>query len=403
MPDSIIVCGVGTISKELIPYLAEKGYNLIVVTQNPQRANKEFGERITAIDWNEIQKNAAIYFKDCHAVINLARPPIGMLAHPTFSMTAFQLAKEKKTFKEEGENTTRIMANLCANHGVPGKTVFLNASAYNHYNSQDVHLVGEAYSDSLNYADKLPLDYLTEVNRAWEQAANPAVIAGIRVVHLGFGLIADQNSTGFSNILALFQMGVGGRIGSGEQQIPMLSMRDALSATLHCIDTPKLSGYINIAAFNVKQKTLALELAKKIAEKPLAKQGWMYFILSYLFFWNHWINNITKPAWLIKFGLGVFGEELLLKSVAIESDKLGRSKFIFQDKNINSAIEYALEKPKDQLVIRSSYGKMGILVNEQVSPDSPKLEEPIQSGILFNSPKNSAPTKQGIDRTCSIF
>ncbi|MDP3268632.1 MAG: DUF1731 domain-containing protein [Legionella sp.] len=346
----VIICGIGTISRELIEYLSEQNYIITAVTRNPQAAIRESRTKVTVISWEEIKENPQKYFEDCVAVINLARPNIGTLANPTIKMNDSQISKMKEEFKVGGITTTQTMATLCAQYGTPGKTVFLNASSYNHYNS-DIIPQDKPYSDLTPLReDDRPLDYLTEVSRAWEEAAIPASESGIRVVHLGFGMLIDQNSTGFSTIHSLFLLGIGGRIGSGEQYIPMLTMRDTLSSIQHCIEHDEITGYVNIAGFNVKQKELVEELAKQVDERPLLKQAWTYIILKGLLGWNNCLNNITKPEILIKTGLGIFGEELLLKGLTIKADKLAASSFQFQDTSIAEAIRYALEKPKGQLV-----------------------------------------------------
>jgi Trk K+ transport system NAD-binding subunit len=43
---TIIVCGVGTISKELIPYLIDLGYSIIVVSRNPQKVVDELNKKL---------------------------------------------------------------------------------------------------------------------------------------------------------------------------------------------------------------------------------------------------------------------------------------------------------------------------------------------------------------------
>lgn len=360
---SVIVCGVGTISKELIPYLLSQQYTVTVVTRNQENAVSTFGTSVTSISWDEIQNNAQNYFTDCVAVVNLARPGVDTLAHPTFAMKPEEIESEKNRFITEGEKTTKIMAELCAHYANPNTTVFINASAYDHYDVQNLDAPPLNDTDPLDTSIQ-PRNFYTKVIRAWEAAAQPAADKGIRIVHVGLGMISDKKSPGFKSILTLFRLGIGGPIGSGEQNIPMVSMRDAVAAIMHCIKTPNISGYVNIVGFNVKQKDLAAELAKQIDQFPASRHGWMYTILKWLPF-NMWLNNIMKPEWLIKFALGTFGEELLLKNVSVTSQKLLHVGFKFHDTNVAGAVKYALAKKRNQPayldVPTSSYAGMDAL------------------------------------------
>lgn len=340
----VIVCGIGTISKELIPYLVSLNYKVTVVTRNTNKSRNLFNDEVQLIDWMEIQTNPKPYFSECIAVINLARPALVSLDHPTFGMSADQIEVERDRFLAEGAVSTEIMAFLCAQHADPKSTVFLNASAYDHYDSQTSEC--EPASDLATYEPIThPQSFFTKLIQAWELEAEPAIDAGIRVVHLGLGMIIDKNSTGFSTLLSFFQMGIGGPIGSGEQYIPMLTMRDAIAAITHCIGNINISGYVNIAGFNVKQKHLAQELAKQVAAVPVSQQGWGYTVFKTILF-GSWLNNIPKPEILIKFFLGTFSE-LLLKNVRIQSEKLLQSGFVFRDNEVVSALTYALSKPAD--------------------------------------------------------
>ena len=331
--------------------------------RNIKNAKQLYGDKITAVDWDEFQMNGAQYFNDCIAVIQLAHPAIGDFARPTFHLTEEQIEMEQDAFLREGAHLTRIMAYSCARHGDPDKLVMLNASAYDRFTKQALDSNPYSDRDSVELNDQTS-NFLTKAVRAWEDAAKPAVDADIRVVHLGLGMIADQNSTAFSKITATFRAGLGGPIGSGQQNIPMVSMRDALAAMLHCINKKDITGYVNIVGFNVKQEQLAIELADGIDALPKTEHGFIYSILK----WLNICNKIPKPEWLISFVLGPFGRDLLLNNVSVKSDILNDSGFKFKDTTVKNTIIRALAKPIGQLVFRdllhttpsSSYSGIGI-------------------------------------------
>src|SRR5207245_11165429 len=63
---------------------------------------------------------------------------------------------------------------------------------------------------------------------AWECAASGAEKFGVRVVRLRIGLVLGTEAGMLSNLLAPFEFGLGGPIGSGEQWTPWID-RDALT------------------------------------------------------------------------------------------------------------------------------------------------------------------------------
>ena len=69
--------------------------------------------------------------------------------------------------------------------------------------------------------------FLADMCREWEAAAHPARSAGIRVVHLRFGVVLGRGPGALEKMLPLFRLGLGGRLGSGRQWMSWMSLEDA--------------------------------------------------------------------------------------------------------------------------------------------------------------------------------
>ncbi|MFJ9519767.1 TIGR01777 family oxidoreductase [Kitasatospora sp. NPDC101801] len=90
-------------------------------------------------------------------------------------------------------------------------------------------------------------DFLARVCVEWEAATRPAEEAGIRVAHARTGLVLSAEGGAGGRLFPLFRLGLGGRLGDGQQYWSVISLADEVAALRHLIDTPELSGPFNLA------------------------------------------------------------------------------------------------------------------------------------------------------------
>jgi uncharacterized protein (TIGR01777 family) len=89
-------------------------------------------------------------------------------------------------------------------------------------------------------------DFLARVCVEWEEAARPAADAGIRVVHPRTGLVLSAAGGAAGRMVPLFRLGLGGRLGSGEQYWSIISLADEVAALRFLIDRKEMSGPVNL-------------------------------------------------------------------------------------------------------------------------------------------------------------
>ncbi len=92
--------------------------------------------------------------------------------------------------------------------------------------------------------------FLTRVAREWESAAEPARTAGARVCVLRTAPVMDKASPPLKQLRLLFQLGGGARLGSGEQYMPMISLRDWVAAVSYLVESRDVSGAFNLCCPN---------------------------------------------------------------------------------------------------------------------------------------------------------
>jgi len=90
-------------------------------------------------------------------------------------------------------------------------------------------------------------DFLADVCRDWEAAAAPAREAGIRVVHPRTGVVIAADGPLIEKIDLPFRLGVGGKVGSGRQYVPWISLLDHVRALRFLLDGD-LDGPVNLTA-----------------------------------------------------------------------------------------------------------------------------------------------------------
>lgn len=163
--------------------------------------------------------------------------------------------------------------------------------------------------------------FLADVGKEWEQATLPAAQAGIRVVHLRFGMVLSPRAGALSKLLPPFQMGGGGRIGSGRQFWSWISIDDAIGAIHHALMTESLAGPVNAVAPAALTNAEFTRALGTIINRP---------------------TILPLPAFAIRLGLGEMADELLLASARVEPLALQQSGYEFRQPTLESALRHVL-------------------------------------------------------------
>jgi uncharacterized protein len=164
-------------------------------------------------------------------VVNLAGSPTAGNPHSE---------KWARQMKESRVVTTRLLAEAIAGASDP-LPAFLAGNGVSYYGDHGDAVLTEA-SDTRGHAT------LTEVARAWQDAAQPAVDAGARVCVLRTAPVMDRRSPPLKQLRLLFKAALGARLGNGRQVMPMISLRDWVGAVVHLAEHPTAAGPFNLTA-----------------------------------------------------------------------------------------------------------------------------------------------------------
>jgi uncharacterized protein len=208
--------------------------------------------------------------------------------------------------------STQALANTLAALRQPPKTLLV-ASAAGFYGDRGDELLDERSGPGEGF--------LADLCREWEAAARPAAEAGIRVVHLRFGVVLGCGPGALAKMLPLFRLGLGGRLGSGRQWMSWIGLADAVAAILFAMDTPTLAGPVNLTA---PQPVTNAEFTRALGEAV------------------HRPAILPAPAFALRLALGAMAGEALLASARVLPARLGDAGFQFVHPRVDAAMAAAL-------------------------------------------------------------
>ncbi|HEX6527037.1 MAG TPA: TIGR01777 family oxidoreductase [Streptosporangiaceae bacterium] len=193
-------------------------------------------------------------------------------------------ARYKAEVKASRVLSTRALAGVLAKL-TPQPQVFVCASAIGWY--------GE--NSGVDETAPAGQGFLAGLVREWEEAANPARDAGIRVVHTRSGLVMGGDGGILARFLPLARFGVCPRLGPGTQVMSWIAKPDEIAAIRFVLDREDISGPVNLTApgpATNSEFTAALNAAMGRPYLP-------------------WLR---VPAWLLRLAIGEASVELLTSS-----------------------------------------------------------------------------------------
>ncbi|MBC7302534.1 MAG: TIGR01777 family protein [Nocardia sp.] len=142
----------------------------------------------------------------------------------------------KQLLRDSRITPTDVLATAVAAADVPA---LINASGAGYYGLD----TGDAVVDETSPAGT---DFLATLCRDWEAATEPATEAGVRTVLIRSAVVLARNGGTLSKLHPLYWLGLGGRLGSGRQYFPWISLDDEVGAIVFALTHPEISGPVNV-------------------------------------------------------------------------------------------------------------------------------------------------------------
>jgi uncharacterized protein (TIGR01777 family) len=144
--------------------------------------------------------------------------------------------RHRRTVLESRVDGTTTISTAAA-RAEPPPACLISASAVGWY--------GDTGSREVDETASAGVGFLAEVCARWESATTPARDAGLRVARIRSGLVLSPDGGILGRLGPLFARGLGGRVGSGRQYWPWISLLDEIAAIRFLIDRD-IAGPVNL-------------------------------------------------------------------------------------------------------------------------------------------------------------
>lgn len=264
----LITGGTGLIGSALCKLLIQKNYRVTVLSRAPKTVHDKCGEQVKSIKiLSEIADDIVI-----DGVINLAGEPIANKRWTIKRKEELEISRVDLTHNLVKWLTERRHKPAC----------LISGSAVGWYGDGGHKILTE----QSEYQD----EYTHQLCDNWEKQALEAEEAGIRVCIVRTGLVLAKNAGFLKKMLLPFKLGLGGRLGHGDQFMPWIHLTDIINLLIFLVENTKAHGVFNACSPN--------PITNKVFTSILANQ-------------LHRFALLTVPTWLLKSLLGEMSRLLL--------------------------------------------------------------------------------------------
>ena len=287
----------GLIGSALEPRLRADGHEVVRLVRGPAAAAGE-------VRWDPVGGVLdAAALEGVDAVVHLAGENIGNRWS----------RKRRRRIRESRVLGTTLVAETVA--ALEPRPVLVCASAVGYYGQQgDTTLTEDAQRGD---------GFLPEVVEAWESSADPAREAGARVVHFRQAPILARHRGGMLDRMLLpFRLGLGGRVGSGNQWWSWVTLDDIVSAYVFALERP-LAGVYNLASPQPVRNREFVDTLGDVLHRPTV---------------------FPLPAFAVRLAWGDMGEEFLLGGQRAIPERLLGEGFAIAHPELGPALEHILRR-----------------------------------------------------------
>jgi uncharacterized protein (TIGR01777 family) len=292
----------GLIGTRLVAALRSDGHEVLrLVRRTPRTADEH--------RWDPQHRRIdPALLADVDAVVNLAGTPI--------RPRPFTAGYKERLRSSRLHSTVTVSEALAAAAAAdPGRPrALLSASAVGYYGDTGDRTVQE---------DAPPgSDFLAQLCADWEAATRPAEDAGVRVVHLRTGLVVGHDAMLMRILGLVFRAGLGGRMGSGRQYWPWISLDDEVDA-IRFLLTADVSGPVNLTG---PTPVTNAEFVRRLAAAV------------------HRPAVLPVPGPVLSLALGEFGRSSVLAGQRAVPAALERAGYRWTHRDLDDAFRAALQR-----------------------------------------------------------
>jgi|694.fasta_scaffold05260_14 uncharacterized protein (TIGR01777 family) len=292
----VIAGGSGFLGRALRQTLGDAGHQVQILTRRPRPG------RADELPWvaNGASGPWARALEGAGAVVNLAGEGI--------ADKRWTGARKQALLRSRLDATSSLVKAMASLTTPPG--VFVSASGVGYY--------GPTGDEPITEAAPAGHDFLGEMARDWEAAAAPAA-AHARVVLLRTGLVMGAEGA-LGKMLLPFKLGVGGRLGSGTQWMPWISVDDWAGLTARLVTDDAARGAFNLSGPAPVTNTEFTRTLGRVLHRP---------------------TIFPVPAFALKLALGELSDALLTGQRAVPEKALALG-YQFRHATLEAALRSVL-------------------------------------------------------------
>ncbi|QEC68837.1 TIGR01777 family protein [Panacibacter ginsenosidivorans] len=307
MKTVLITGGTGLIGKALTAMLISKGYEVIILSRSARTSDHK---SVSYASW-DVEKDAIdiAAIQKADYIIHLAGAGV---ADKRWTKKRKQEILQSRTksgellIKTLRENENKVKA-------------FISSSAIGWYGPDNDASLKTGFKEDAPSSD----DFLGNTCQQWEQSTKPMETLGKRLVYLRTGIVLSNDGGALKEFKMPVKFGIAAILGGGKQMISWIHIEDICRMYIYALEN-EINGIFNaVAPKPVSNKTLTLQLAKKMSGS--------FFI------------PIHVPAFVLKIVLGEMSIEVL-KSATVNDDKIRNEGFRFVFPSIEATLNDLIKK-----------------------------------------------------------
>lgn len=232
----------GLIGRRLADLALRRGHEVVAFSRTPERG-------LSGCTMRKFGVEAPPDLEGCEALVHLAGESV---------LGLWTAAKKQRIVQSRVQGTRRIAEAIAGMRHPP--EVLVSGSAIGFY--------GDSGEQPVLEDGPRGVGFLPETTEAWENEARKVTTS--RVVLLRTGLVLAARGGALPLMAGVFRLGLGGRLGSGEQWVAWIHVEDLARLILFCIENQDISGPVNATApWPVRNSELTRTLASQLKRPAL--------------------------------------------------------------------------------------------------------------------------------------
>ena len=288
---------------ELIQDLQRAGHTVCRLIRPRTVAGSVCGSGGIDVNWDPITGELGGAAVGADAVVNLAGASVA---------GSRWTAKRKELLRSSRVETTRSLVGALSRMAARPR-VLVSASGIGYY--------GDCGDKVLTEESPAGADFMSSLGQDWEAEASKGEALGVRVVRVRFGIILAKHGGALAKIMRPFQLGLGGRIGSGQQWMSWITLEDVLAILRFALENGEVRGPINVVSPQpVRNAEFTAALAQALHRPALC----------------------PAPAFALRLLLGEMADALLLSSQRVHPARLEKFGYRFLHRDLPAALAAVL-------------------------------------------------------------